>query len=235
MSDADVAECVSNYFTTPKSGDKQSPTLFFLGVGPHVGLILKECEPVDALLIAEPNKERFFGELSRTDFTYIKRACPSGNIVFIVGGAPAPVVIASAHKFASMSILRSLDTVSIPSVVSDTATINSPYWETPRRLCDCYEEIFSAVMQIKTQVDAAATVDFNQSYLLIENQLANLERLAVLPGIESLRGVAAGRPAVLCGAGASLWENAGRLAEARAKGAVILTTTSGCCRVVAQR
>ena len=179
------------------------------GLGRHVEILARRFGDGGIVLVVEPDLPLLKALFSRIDFTGVFER---GNVRIIDRADPAHV----SRCLSGMDALLSLG-IRLVEHPPSRARLDGIATEVSRTM----QEIASnARMNVVTTLIRCAST--------LENQLANLPRFALGPGIDDLRGAAAGRPAIVVSAGPSLRRNIEVLADpaVRRRFVIIATQTT---------
>lgn len=165
------------------------------GAGHHVRAMLDRMARTGVVFVFEPDAALLRAVLERIDHSAWLSA---RNLIFLTDADDAGS-IAGAIRGVEGLLAMGVKFLEHPA---DRARLG----ETSRRFQEHFAEVIRAMR-------TAVVTTLMQSETTFRNLLMNLDRYAVCPGVEDLRGAARGRPAIVVAAGPSLRRNMDLLAR----------------------
>ncbi|MEM8758431.1 MAG: 6-hydroxymethylpterin diphosphokinase MptE-like protein, partial [Planctomycetota bacterium] len=176
-------------------------------MGHHVAALLRAAKSSAVVVVYEPDVALLRAVLERQDHT----DWLGDPLVRIVTDPDDAVAMTRALEGSEGLVSMGLSIAAHPPSV--------------RRLGDGAERVQQTLISALRSIRTNVVTTLAQSHVTIRNQLMNLDTYARSPGIEPLRGAAAGRPAVVVSAGPSVQRNLHRLAEPGVRDRFVLIAT----------
>lgn len=176
------------------------------GLGRHVEVMARRFGTAGLVVVVEPDFPLLKAVFSRIDFT---GSFGQGNVRIIETAEISEV----SRRLAEMDALLTLGIRIVEHPPSRA------------RLEGIGVTLSVTMQEIAANARTNVITTLTRCVTSIENQLENMPRFALGPGIEDLRGIASGRPAVVVSAGPSLRRNIDRLAAPGVRDRVVIIAT----------